>query len=96
MKPEEYKWYIKLVKERFGHLNLTFEQAEKVYLHEKEEMIPSEKHFFSAWEKWDFDLSSFRKILDKKQLQIFEKGHQENIKRYEKSLVENDKPRKII
>jgi hypothetical protein len=93
MNPEEYKWHIDLVKSRFEYLNLTFEQAEKVYLHEEEKMTYSEKHFFSAWEEWDFDLSSFRKILNKGQFQDFEKRHQENIKRYEKSLIENDKPR---
>ncbi|HAI36784.1 MAG TPA: hypothetical protein DCM40_00895 [Maribacter sp.] len=93
MNPEEYKWHINLVKDRLGYLNLTFEQAEKVYLHEEDKMTYSEKHFFSEWEEWDFDLSLFRKILNKEKFQDFEKAHQENIKRYEKSLVENDKPR---
>ncbi len=92
MNPEEYKWHISIVKDRFGYLNLTFEQAEKVYLHEKEKSTYSGKHFFSAWEEWDFDLSIFRKILKKDQLNDFKKEQIESIKNYEKFLIENDKP----
>lgn len=95
MDPEEYNWHIKLVKDRYQYLNLTFEQAEMVYTHEQNKLVYSDKHFFSNWEEWDYDLTTFRNILDKKQLQIFVAGHNENIKLYEKSLIEHDKPREI-
>ncbi|MBT8314424.1 MAG: hypothetical protein KJP26_08175 [Maribacter sp.] len=93
MTPEEYKWHINLVKDRFNRFNLTFAQAEQVYLHEKEN-IHSEKHFFSAWEEMDFNLTTFRKILNKDQFLKYEKEQIEGIKNHESFLIENDQPRK--
>ena len=90
MKKEEYRLNVLTLKGRFEYLNLTYEQAEKVYLHEKEKRNHSEQHFFSTWEELDFDLSLFRVILNKKQFQDFEKRHNECIRNHEKSLIEND------
>ena len=38
MTPEEYQWHINLVKDRHQALDLTFEQAEKVYKYEQEKV----------------------------------------------------------
>lgn len=61
MTPEDYKWHINLVKERYHALNLTFEQAEQVYKFEEDKSIYSEKHYFSTWEEWDYELLTLRK-----------------------------------
>ncbi len=95
MDAEEYKWRVNLDKSRLEYLNLTFEQAEKVYAHEEEKRIASEHHFFSDWEEWDYDLSMFREILDAAQFERFERRHIENIRRYEKALVDGDKPNTV-
>lgn len=61
MTSEEYQWHINLVKDRNHALNLTFEQAEEVYKYEQDKDIGSEKLYFSTWEEWDYELSSFKK-----------------------------------
>src|SRR6185312_5478736 len=91
MTPEEYEWYINLVKDRHHALDLTFEQAEKVYKYEQEKDTYSEKHFFSAWEEWDYELTTFKEILDAEQFKNYENFLKENIQRYEESLIEQDK-----
>lgn len=54
MTPEEYQWHIKLARSRYQYLNLTYEQAEKIYKYEQERDTYSDKHFFSDWEEWDY------------------------------------------
>lgn len=93
MTPEEYQWYIKLVQDRYDNLNLTFEQAEQVYKHEEEMGTYSEKHYFSAWEEWDYELTTFREILNDEQFKNYETFLNENIQRYEQSLIEQDNER---
>jgi len=93
MTPEEYKWYVKLVQDRNHNLNLTFEQAEKVYKHEQDKNTYSEKHYFSAWEEWDYELTIFKEILNEEQFKNYETFLKENIQRYEQSLVELDSER---
>lgn len=95
MDKEENNWRVNIVKARYEYLNLTFEQAEIVYRHEEDKLQHSNKHLFSDWEDWDYDLTVFRNILNKKQLRIFEKVHDENIRRYEQGLIEQDEPREI-
>jgi hypothetical protein len=90
MTPEEYQWHINLVKDRHHALDLTFEQAEKVYKYEQEKDTYSEKHFFSAWEEWDYELTTFKEILDAEQFKNYENFLKENIQRYEESLIEQD------
>ena len=93
MTPEEYKWYVKLVQDRNHNLNLTFEQAEKVYKHEQDKDTYSQKHYFSAWEEWDYELTIFKEILNEEQFKNYETFLKENIQRYEQNLVELDSER---
>jgi len=90
MTPEEYQWYVNLVRDRNQYLNLTFEQAERVYKYEQDKDTYSEKHFFSVWEEWDYELTTFREILHDDQLKNYETFLRENIQRYEQSLIEQD------
>lgn len=90
MTPEEYQWYINLVRDRYQYLNLTYEQAEKVYKYEQDKDTYSEKHFFSVWEEWDYELTTFREILNDDQFKNYETFLKENIQRYEQSLIEQD------
>ena len=90
MTPEEYQWHINLVKDRHYALNLTFEQAEKVYKYEQDKDTYSDKHFFSSWEEWDYELTTFKEILDVEQFKIYENFLKKNIQNYEESLIEQD------
>ena len=90
MTPEEYQWHINLVKDRHHALNLTFEQAEKVYKYEQDKDTYSEKHYFSAWEEWDYELSTFKEILNAEQFRNYETFLNESIRRYQQNLIELD------
>lgn len=90
MTPEEYNWCINLVKDRHHTLNLTFEQAEQVHRYEQEKNTYSDKHFFSVWEEWDYELTTFREILNEEQIKVYEEFLHANRKLYEQNLIEHD------
>jgi len=90
MTPENYQWLVNLVRDRYQYLNLTYEQAEKVYKYEQERDTYSEKHYFSAWEEWDYELTVFNEILNDVQFKDYKTWLNENIKRYEQSLIDQD------
>ncbi len=91
MTPEEYKWTINLVRDRYHQFKLSFEQAEKIFEFEKTLDLHSTKYFFSTWEEEDFILDNFRKILNEKQLKKFIGRQKQNIRRHEQHLTEGDK-----
>jgi hypothetical protein len=90
MTHEEYQWYVNLVQDRYQYLNLTFEQAEKIYKYEQDKDTYSEKHFFSIWEEWDYELTTFSEILNDDQLVNYQTFIKEIIQRYGQSLIEQD------
>ena len=90
MTTDEYQWYVNLVRDRHQSLNLTFEQAEKIYRFEQDKNIHSNKHFFSVWEEWDYELTTFSEILNDEQLKIYKTFLKKNIRGYEQSLIEQD------
>ncbi|WP_026897852.1 hypothetical protein [Daejeonella oryzae] len=90
MTQEDYQWHINLVKDRNHDLNLTFEQAEQIYKIEEDKSIYSEKQYFSAWEEMDYELSTFKKILNPKQFATFEINMKEIVENYQQSLIEQD------
>jgi len=90
MTPEDYQWNINLVKDRNYALNLTFEQAEEVFKFEQRKNPYSEKFYFSTWEEWDYELSTFKKILNTEQFAIFEQNTKDAVENYQKSLIEQD------
>ena len=91
MTPKLYQWYVKLVQERHQYLNLTFEQAEKIYKFTQDnELTHSNKHFLSIWEEWDYELTTFSEILSDEQLNIYNTFLKKNIQGYEQNLIEQD------
>lgn len=87
---EEYKWLVGLVQERYASLGLSYEQAERVHAFEQDKSIYSDKHYFTPWEEWDYELSSFRDILTADQLTVYERDQQAIIRGFEQSLLEQD------
>jgi len=79
-----------MVQSRYQPYNLSLEQAEAVCRFEQERDIPSMKHFFSQWEEWDFEMVTFREILDAEQLALYLVNHEAEVKAYEKQLIEQD------
>lgn len=93
MSPEEFSWNVKLISDRYAHLQLTEEQATKIHQCHEEINTPSDKFFFSEWEERDYQFHVFREVLNLQQFATYKKGRQEGIKQYEKSLAEVDKQR---
>lgn len=90
MTPEEYKWQVNLVRDRHEYLNLSYEQAEKIYAYEQDKGLYSEKHYFSAWEEFDYELTTYQEILTDEQLRIYEPLLRSSIERYKQDLKEGD------
>ncbi|HEY0769448.1 MAG TPA: hypothetical protein VGD31_03880 [Sphingobacteriaceae bacterium] len=93
MTPEEYKMHVGLVSTRNHYLNLTFEQAEKVYKFEQDKGIYSESQIFSAWEFLDYEKTVFGEILNAEQFEKYLEHISENIKHIEQGLIEQDRER---
>ena len=91
MKSEENKNAINFVRQRYHQLNLSIEQAEKVYQFEKLKDIHLTKYSFSTWEEEDFMLDNFQKILDEKQLKKITAWQNKNRQLHEQDLRESDK-----
>jgi len=90
MNNQEYQWEIDLIIGRYGYLNLSFEQAEHIYKYEKENLIYSEKHFFSIWEDDDYQFWIFKHFLTGEQLVEYKKRRQENARSRPESIAEAD------
>ena len=95
MAPEEYQWHIKLVVARHESLNLTYEQAEKVFAYEQEKDTYSNKYFFTLWEDADYEYSAFREILSEEQFKIYEIELRKRIQFNEQSFIEQDNEMKM-
>lgn len=91
MTPEELEWYITTVKTRHEYLNLSNEQAKKIYTFENEKSSQSTKYALSIWEEWDFEKATFKEILNPEQIEKHKKYLEESIRMYEQGLVEQDK-----
>jgi hypothetical protein len=90
MTTEEYQWHIKIVKGRYEYLDLSFEQAEKVFKYEQDRDTYSDSHYFSVWEEFDYEYSAFREILGEEQFILYGIAQKESIKRLEQDLIEHD------
>lgn len=90
MNSEEYNWFVNLVKDRHNELDLSFEQAEKIYQYEQIKGAYSDKHYFSVWEEWDYEWTTFKEILYPNQLNKYEQFLSENSKRHIQNLIEDD------
>jgi len=90
------EWQLKALQTRYNatyDLVLTIGQAKKIYKYEQDRDTYSDKHFFSAWEEWDYELSTFKEVLNDEQFKTYETFLKENIQRYEQNLVELDNER---
>ena len=92
MTSEEFE-NINFIKDRYHWLNLTFEQAEQLYPFERDRYKHSDKRYFSDWETYDYELSTFRQILTADQLKIYEEELAEKIKVHEQNLIDEDSKR---
>jgi|GEM_PF-1729207 len=90
MTPDAYKSHVTLVRGRYHYLNLTFDQAEKIYNYQQDKDIYSDKHFFSVWEEWDYERTAFREALNDEQFGKYDQLLQQQIKQYEQNLVRED------
>lgn len=90
MTPEDYQWHVNLVKQRYAAYNLSYEQAEQVYRYEEDKSAHSEEHFFSAWEELDFELATFKELLQGEALALFLSQHQGQVQEIEKQMREAD------
>ncbi|WP_343306839.1 hypothetical protein AAHN97_06965 [Chitinophaga niabensis] len=88
--PDENKWLLQMIQSRYQAYNLSFEQAEMVNRFEQERDASSMEHFFSQWEEWDFEMVTFREILNEEQLALYLVNHEAEVKAYEKQLTEQD------
>lgn len=86
------------IQQRFQQLNLSNEQARRVYYHEEEKSIYQNKMLFSRWEKADYDQYFFGSILDKEQFRVYEQEAKKKMLRFENELVteDNDKQKEIV
>ncbi len=90
MTDEEYQWNLKSVQDQNSNLNLTIEQAKLIHDYEKDTDELSAKSFLSQWEKWDYELFIFTKILDSDQLAIYAEAVKADIENYKHSLIKQD------
>lgn len=89
-------WEFKALQTRYEatySLKLTTDQAKQVHQYEQEKNTYFDKHYFSAWEDWDYEMTIFKEILTKEQLVIYEASLKQNIQRYEQSLIKQDSRR---
>ncbi len=88
------EWEIEALQTRYKAMNgieLTNDQAEKVFLYEQEKNSGSSKYFFSTWEELDYDEVKFKEILTSSQFESYISERPKQLKQIEESLIENDK-----
>ncbi len=92
--PNYNEWEVKSLQARYNAMlgiTLDIEQAEKVFLFEKEKNSGSSKYFFSAWEELDYEQVIFQEILTPLQFEHYKSEKKLQLKQIEESLSENDK-----
>lgn len=91
---ETDEWEVDVIQKRYRtthKLNLTIDQAEQVYRYERLRDTPSDKHYFSRWEEFDFEFAIFQNILTPEQFEAYKAKHQEQIHFNEQQLVQQDR-----
>ncbi|KIC94359.1 hypothetical protein [Flavihumibacter solisilvae] len=87
---ENYPLFVGLVQDRFHYLNLSFEQAEKVYQYEQDKESYSGEKGFTDWEERDYERTIMMEILTAEQFSSYETIRNENIQQHERYLAEED------
>lgn len=91
---EKDDWELEAIQKRYRAthgLNLTIDQAERVYRYERLRDTPSDKHYFSVWEEFDFEFAIFQNILAPEQVEAYKAKHREQIDFNEQQLVQGDR-----
>ncbi|HEY4063705.1 MAG TPA: hypothetical protein VGM30_17475 [Puia sp.] len=79
------------VQRRYDHLQLTYEQAEQVFLYEQESEAPIRGALsFTFWEEREYEWDRMKAILTPEQLPLYERDRQQSIDAYEASLRKMD------
>lgn len=90
---ERDDWEFEAIQKRYRAthgLNLTIEQAKQVYEFEQLRDTPSDKHYFSIWEEFDFEYATFQNILTPEQFEDYKTKHQELIRLNEQQVAQQD------
>jgi hypothetical protein len=96
MTPQESEiddWEFEVIQKRYHvthGLKLTIDQAKGVYEYEQLRDTPSDKHYFSIWEEFDFEFATFQSILTAEQFEDFKKKHEESIRLNEQQVAQQD------
>src|SRR5687768_7250904 len=88
------QWEIQALQTRYKAINgidLTKDQAEKIFVYEQEKNSGSSKYFFSTWEELDYEEVTFKEILTSSQFERYMSKRPSQLKQIEESLIENDK-----
>jgi hypothetical protein len=88
------EWEIEALQNRYKAMNgieLTKDQAQKVFIYEQEKNSGSSKYFFSTWEELDYEEVNFKEILTSSQFENYMSERPSQLKQIEESLIENDK-----
>jgi len=96
MTPQESEiddWEFEVIQKRYHathELKLTIEQARQVYEYQQLKDTPSDKHYFSIWEEFDFEFATFQNILTPEQFAAYQTKHQELIRLNEQQTAQQD------
>lgn len=71
MSTHDLDFYIRVTQGRLEYLNLSPEQALKIYEFGKEQDGVSGPHFFTTWEELDYELTVYQEILNQDQLKLY-------------------------
>lgn len=87
---EELQMHIEMIQHTYQELNLSYQQALKIYLFEEENSHRPIGYSFSFWEEKDAELDCFTGILNEAQLKLYLQHRDENIFRHEQFLIDSD------
>jgi hypothetical protein len=96
MTPQESEiddWEFEAIQKRYHAthgLRLTIDQAKQVYKYEQLRDTPSDKHYFSIWEEFDFEFAIFRNILSEEQFEDYKTKHQKLVRLNEQQVAQQD------
>jgi hypothetical protein len=92
-KNEIDNWELELIQKRYQAthgLRLTIDQAKQIYEYEQLRDKPSDKHYFSIWEEFDFEYSTFQNILTFEQFEDYRTKHEELVRLTEQRVAQQD------
>lgn len=95
MHSQDLDFYIRATRARLEYLNLTYVQAEKVYLFEEGKRGNIGSSYLTVWEELDYDWTFYKEILDKVQWEAFQEFYQKTLAYLEKTDREADQTKQV-